>query len=147
MRIIILLLAVVLMGSCTTYKYSYIKQNPGKKYSTFQIQKLNVSNSELLFLDRNVISNSMNNLFIMVMQNNGYVYSTDAANNMDVQINILVEDNDIINNKQSLAIYLGFYDKNSLLANFVINSRSKEILLDKELLVRELNDVLQQIKK
>jgi hypothetical protein len=151
-RIIILLTILLLLISCGLfsgiYKYSYIKPVKQKaNYQTYTIQKVDISNPEVILLDKDVISNSICNVINIVMKNNGFTAAASGVpGDMAVQIGIYAEDNDIMNNKQSISLFFNFNDSNSSIANFMLSSKNKDLLLDKETLIRELNSILSDIK-
>ncbi len=128
-----------------TYRYSYIRPSEKKlNLKTYSINSVEVFNAESLFLDKNVVSNTISQVFDIVMANNGFSSVKDG--DISVDIKLFVEENDVINNKQTLSLFLTINDKNSPLAQFILASKSKDLILDKSMLIREINSVADQIK-
>ncbi len=136
-----------LLSSCFTpiYRYSYVRDTSIKPaIKDYRMAEVKIQNAELLLLDSGVISNSLVNLTAMVMENNALTRSSNAQ--LSMKIHVLVEDNDIINNRQSLSLIYMFENKDQEFARFILSSTSKELLLNKSLLVKELNQIIKTVR-
>lgn len=144
--IILSLITLAILASCSVYKYSSIKPNaPKPSLKTYSIQKVEIFNAEVLLLDRTVLSNSLTQLIDMVMENNGSVKASPG----DIQIGmrVFVEENDVINDRQTVSVAITFDNAEGRYASFMLSSKSKDILLDNSILIKELNDILADLKK
>lgn len=136
----------ILTVSCSVYKYTSIKPSAKKPaLKTYSIQKIDIYNAEVLLLDKTVLSNSLNQLLDMVMENNGSTKSLPA--DILIGMRVFVEENDVINNRQTVSVALTFDSTEGRYASFLLSSKSKDILLDKSILIKELNDILAELKK
>lgn len=137
------LLACLSVVACAPalYRYSYIRpQTTDVIVQNYRIVKLDIRNAELLLLDGEVLSNTLHTLSAMVLENNGLIFATNGT--LEVGIQVLVEDNDIINNRQSLSVIYSFQLSGKNFARYILSSSSKQLLLNKQLLVRELNNII-----
>ncbi len=128
-----------------TYRYSYIR--PGDKKSnlkSYSIKDIRIYNSEALFLDSEVVSNTVCQVFNAVMENNG-ILPLDGGD-LSIEIKVYIEENDIINNRQTLSMFFTFDDKTSQVAQFIVSSKSKDLILDKSTLIGEIDNIVKQVK-
>lgn len=138
----ILLCLMIAVSSCSSVYKNYTIVKPQKMVSsnTYNIQSLKIYNPEILLLSEGVLSNSIFNVLKVVMAKSGFTYSTNA--DLQIKLGVSLEENDIINNSQSLSLFMDFCSGDSPFANFIIYSKTKQLLLDKEMFINEMESVM-----
>ena len=136
---------LVLFSRTQVYKTSVLTDKaPANGILNCKIQTLDIKNAELLMLDKTALSNSIYDSIRISLYQKGFNLSDTA--DVSIDIRILVEGNDIINNRQSITIVSDFKTEQGLLSSFLISTDSKLLLANKSEFINEWNQILEAMK-
>lgn len=137
----------LLLTSCgRDYRYAYVspelKQMPAATYS---IERIDIRNTEALMIDKTALSNSLVSVFDIVMRQGGLENKQPA--DILVDLFVEVESFDLLRNDQSISFIVVLKKPDVELARFLISSDRKDILFDKNRLVKVFQQILMELRR
>lgn len=131
MKATFLIVLITLLAGCSRVtRDSSVNPLPGvPAFESCGVRAINIRNAELFMLDSASMSNAAASVIRIALSKSGL--REDASSQLTLHFTLAMEENDLVKGRESITMYFEFFYENRPFAVFIVNSRSRELIMDK----------------